>query len=214
MKDFIPWVSPEPNRPTALEEEEEEEEMTRLLDRYAARKRKQQEDAKREADPTEGSDRLPTDGGSEMQAIVIPGSPETGSNDQLGPEDIARGEPRESTPIPPALQVVHPPDQLESRPGNAKLALPGRKRPLSPDRILLNSYLYPHGPASTMKEVTAPGPDDIKLILHRWKPFNRGESTADRLDDLYPRKLRMPVTVREAGLGEEYSVAVPVGTIK
>ena len=24
----------------------------------------------------------------------------------------------------------------------------------------------------------------------------------------------MPVTVREAGLGEEYSVAVPVGTIK
>ena len=52
------------------------------------------------------------DGGSEMQAIVIPGSPETGSNDQSGLEDIARGEPRESTLIPPALQVVHPPDRL------------------------------------------------------------------------------------------------------
>ena len=65
-----------------------------------------------------------------------------------------------------------------------------------------------------MKEVTAPGPDDIKLILHRWKPFNRGESIADRLDDLYPRMRRMHVTVREAGLGEEYFVVVPVGTIK
>ena len=102
-----------------------------------------------------------------MQAIMILGSPEMGSNDQTGPKDIARGEPRESTPIPPALQVVHPPYQLESRPGNAKLALLGLKRPLSPDRILLNSYLPPRGPASAMEEVTVPEPDDIKLILHR-----------------------------------------------
>ena len=110
--------------------------------------------------------------------------------------------------------MVHPLDQLESCPGNAKLALPGCKRPLPPDRILLNSYLPPRGPASAMEEVTAPGLDNIKLILHRWKPFNRSESTANRLDDLYPRTLRMPVTVREARLGEEYFVAVPVGTIK
>ena len=110
--------------------------------------------------------------------------------------------------------MVRPLDQLESRPGNAKLALLGRKRPLPPDRILLNSYLPPRGPASVMEEVTAPGPDDIKLILHHWKPFNRSESVADRLDDLYPRTLRMPVTVQKARLGEEYSVAVPVGTIK
>ena len=65
-----------------------------------------------------------------------------------------------------------------------------------------------------MEEVPAPEPDDINLILHLWKPFNRGEYAADRLNYLYPRTLRMPVTVREAGLGEEYSVAVPVGTIK
>ena len=110
--------------------------------------------------------------------------------------------------------MVHPPDRLESRPGNAKLALPGRKKPMPPDRILLNSYLPPRGPAPSMEEVTTPGPDDIKLILHRWKPFNRGESAADRLDDLYPRTLKMPVTAPEARLGEEYSVAVPVGTIK
>ena len=60
----------------------------------------------------------------------------------------------------------------------------------------------------------APEPDDIKLILHHWKPFNRGESTVDRLGYLYSRTLRMPITAREAGLGEEYSVAVLVGTIK
>ena len=92
MKDFIPWVRPEPSRPSALEEEEEEEEMTRLLDRYAARKGNRQEDAEREADWVEGSNRLPTDGGSKMQVIVIPGSLETGSNDKSGQEDIARGE--------------------------------------------------------------------------------------------------------------------------
>ena len=79
---------------------------------------------------------------------------------------------------------------------------------------MLNFYLPPRDPAPVMEEVTAPGPDDIKLILHRWRLFNRGESAADRLDDLYPRTLRMPVTAREAGLGEEYFVAVLVGTIK
>ena len=50
MEDFIPWVRPKPSWPSASEEEEEEEEMTGLLDRYATRKRKQHEDAKREAD--------------------------------------------------------------------------------------------------------------------------------------------------------------------
>ena len=100
---------------------------------------------------------------------MILGSPETGSNDQSGQEGIAYGEPRESTPIPPALQMVHPLDQSESHPSNAKLALPGRKRPLPPDRILLNTYVPPRGPASVMEEVTAPGPDEIKLILHHWR---------------------------------------------
>ena len=65
-----------------------------------------------------------------------------------------------------------------------------------------------------MEEVTVPGPEDIKRIIHRWKPFNRGESVADRLDDLYSRTLRMPITAWVVGLGEGYSVAVPVGTVK
>ena len=44
--------------------------------------------------------------------------------------------------------------------------------------------------------------------------FQSGESTTDRLNNLYPRMLRMPVTARPVGLGEEYSIAIPVGTVK
>ena len=146
-----------------------------------------------------------------MQAIVIPGSLEMGSSDQLGQEDVTLEEPRGDTAIPPALQVIHPPDRPEIHSDIAKLVRAGRKRSLPPNRILLNSYLPPRDPAPVMEEVIVPGPEDIKRIIHRWKPFNRGESTADRLDDLYPRTLWMPVTARVVGLGEEYSV---VGTVK
>ena len=59
-----------------------------------------------------------------------------------------------------------------------------------------------------------PGPEDIKHIIHRWKPSNQGESAFDRLDNLYPRTLRIPVVARADGLGEEYSVAVLVDIIK
>ena len=124
------------------------------------------------------------DGGSEIQTIVILTSPEMGSNDQPGSEDINREEPREEAPIPHALQMVHPPERSESRRGPTKLTLTGRKKPLSPDRILLNSYLPSRSSTPVMEEVAVLGPNDIKSILHRWKPFNWGESTADRLDDL------------------------------
>ena len=154
------------------------------------------------------------DRGSEIQTIMILASPEMGSNDQPGSEDIAREELREEAPIPHALQVVHPSKRPETRPGAARLALTGRKRPLPPDRILLNSYLPPHGLAPVMEEVAVLEPDDIKSILHRWKPFNRGEATTDRLDDFYLRTLRFPVKAWEAGQGEEYSVAVSVGIVK
>ena len=59
-----------------------------------------------------------------------------------------------------------------------------------------------------------PGPEGIKHIIHRWKPFNRGKSVADRLVDLYLRMLRMPVVSRVGGLGKEYYVVVPAGIIK
>ena len=110
--------------------------------------------------------------------------------------------------------MVHPSERTESHPGAAGLVLIGRKRSFPPDQILLNSYLPPRGLALVMEEVTAPGPDDIKSILHHWRPFNRGESEADRLDDLYPRMLRLPVRAWEARQGEEYSVVVPVDIAK
>ena len=51
--------------------------MTGLLDRYAARKRKQQLSSSSESDPSHiaGPSQPADEGGSEMQAIVIPGSP-------------------------------------------------------------------------------------------------------------------------------------------
>ena len=110
--------------------------------------------------------------------------------------------------------MIHPLDRSKSHPDTAKLAQAEHKRSLSPDRILLNSYLPPRRPASVMEEVTVPGPEDIKRIIHRWKPFNSGESTTDRLGDLYLRTLRMPVTARAIRLGKEYSVVIPVGTTK
>ena len=49
--------------------------MTGLQDRYAARKRKRQEEAEWEAERDEGSIRPPIDRGSEIQTIVILASP-------------------------------------------------------------------------------------------------------------------------------------------
>ena len=77
--------------------------MTGLLDRYAAKKRKREEEAELEAEGTGGSICPPMDGGSEIQTIMIPASPEMGSNDQPGSANIAREEPREEAPIPLAL---------------------------------------------------------------------------------------------------------------
>ena len=81
VEDFIPWVRSEPILPSLLEEEEEEE-MTRLLDHYAARKQKREDEAELEAKGTEGAVRPPIDGGLEIETIVIPASLEMGSNDQ------------------------------------------------------------------------------------------------------------------------------------
>ena len=95
-----------------------------------------------------------------------------GSSDLPGPEDVALGEPREVSLIPPTLQVIHPPDGTESWLNMPKLGRTKRKRPLLPDRILLSSYLPPRGPALAMEEVAVPELEDVKHIIHRWKPFN------------------------------------------
>ena len=80
--------------------------------------------------------------------------------------------------------------------------------------MLVNSYLPPRGPAPPMEEVIVPKPEGAQEIVDRWRPFNRGKSSADHLHDLYPMMLRMPVTVRAVGKGEEYNISVPCSTNK
>ena len=214
VRDFIPWVRPESSHPPDLEEEEEEE-MTGLLNRYVAKKRKQQEDAAREADAAPdqavGSSRPTTGGSSKEQAIIILSSPETGSNDCLDIGDDILGE---AIPTQPVLQTILPPAQVGIQSGRSEFTHTGLKRPKLPDRIITNSYLPARGPAPLKEEVSASGLEDIKRIVRRWTPFNQGESTADRLNSLYPVMLRMPVATRANGVGEDYSVTVHAGTNK
>ena len=205
VRDFIPWVRPESNQPPDLEEEEEEEEeMMGLLDRYASRKRKRQEDVAREADvaPNQatGSRRPAAGGSSEEQAIIILGLPKTRSNDRL---DIGDDVLREAVQAPPALQTILPPAQVGSRSGSSVFKCTGLKRLKLPDRIITNSYLPASGSAPPKEEVSAPGVEDVKRIIRHWMPFNRGESAADRLNKLYPVMLRMPVASRANGVGED-----------
>ena len=47
-----------------------------------------------------------------------------------------------------------------------------------------------------MEEVLAPRSEGAQEIINRWKPFNRGESSAAHLEQLYLAMLRMPVEVR------------------
>ena len=63
-------------------------------------------------------------------------------------------------------------------------------------------------------EVSAPGVDEVKLIMCRWEPFHRGEVAVDQMNNLYPHMLRMPVAARAMGFGEDYSVSIPTGTRK
>ena len=89
-----------------------------------------------------------------------------------------------------------------------------RSRPRLLDRPLLNSYHPPRGSAPPIEEVSAPGPEGAEEIINRWRPFNRGESSTDHLHDLYPALLRMPVTMRAEGKGEEYAISALSSTGK
>ena len=92
--------------------------MTGLLDCYAARMRKLQEDATRGAiaapDQTTGSSRPTTGDSLEEQAIIIPSSPETRSKDRLDIGDNALGESGEAALTLPTLQMIPPPIQVGS----------------------------------------------------------------------------------------------------
>ena len=94
-QDFVKWVPSKSKHSPVLEEEEEEEnDMYGLLHRCADRKRKRDESSEPVADVIpdmdRGSSHPATDGGPKMQAIVISGSPEVGSDDQPAPKKCCR----------------------------------------------------------------------------------------------------------------------------
>ena len=65
-----------------------------------------------------------------------------------------------------------------------------------------------------MEEVSAPRPEGAQKIINRLKPFNRGESAASHLEQLYPVMLLMPVEVRAEGKGKKYVISIPAYTCK
>ena len=90
----------------------------------------------------------------------------------------------------------------------------GLPRPPLPERIITNSYAPSGGSEPPIVEVSVPGADEVKLTMHRWEPFHRGEAAADRMNNLYLHMLRMPVAARGKGFGDDYSVSIPIGTRK
>ena len=192
--------------------------MTGLLDIYAARKRKLQLSSGSESDKSPaqavGPSQPAAEGGLEVHAIIIHGSLESGPPDQTKPAGDARIESKEAYPIPRALQVIPPSDRAEGQPSRSKFMLSGLPRPIFTKRIITNHYAPLCGSEPPRVEVSTPGADEVKYIMRRWESFHRGESAADRLNNLYPHMLRMSVVARGIGLGEDYSVRVPAGTRK
>ena len=88
-------------------------------------------------------------------------------NDQLGLGNITLAENREASSVPAALQVAHPAEQATGQLDRAKYTRTGRRKPLLLDRILVNSYLPPRGPAPPMEEVTVPGLEGAQEIVDR-----------------------------------------------
>ena len=54
-------------------------------------------------------------------------------------------------------------------------------------------------------DTSAPGPDEARSIIDRWNPFNKRDSFATHMRELYPNLLRIPVAARV----EEYSIPFP-----
>ena len=217
-EDFIPWVLPISRRSPNWKEEEEEDEMFSLIHNFAARKRKRDANLKQVADVVpevaEGSSQPCSDGGSDVQAIVISGSPEMGLKDQPALGNVTLAESRKASPVPATIQVVHPLEQADGQSDRAKYTRPKRRRPLHPDFMLVNLHLPHCGLVPPMEEVSVPGPENAQEIIDWWRPSNRGKSPTDHLHDLYPVMLWMLVTFWVGGQGEDYTISVPTDTIK
>ena len=100
-----------------------------------------------------------------MQAIIIPGSPESGPIDQTEPAGVARIESKEADPVPSALQVIPPFDRDEGQPSRSKFIGFGLPRPTLPEQIITNYYVPLCGPDPPRLKVSVPGADEVKYIM-------------------------------------------------
>ena len=196
-EDFVPLVCAEHEDFKDLEEEEREERMTGLLDRYAARKRNHQLSFGSESNiaPAQavGPSQPADEGGSEVQAIIIPSSPESGPTYQTEPAGVAQIESKVADLVLTALQVIPLSVRDEGQPSRSKFIRSELPRSTLPERVISNRYVPSRGPEPLRVEVSAPGADEVKYIMRRWEPFHRRESATDLLNNLYPHMLRMPV---------------------
>ena len=160
-RDFILWVPPISRRSLIREEEEKEKDnMSDLVHNFSTRKRKRdamfEQSANVVLEGARGSSQPCLDKGSEVQAIFISGSLEMSVDDQPAMGNVTLKESREASPVPAALKVIHPPEQATGQADRAKYTRVGCRKPLLPDRMLVNSYLPPRGLAPPMEEVTVP----------------------------------------------------------
>ena len=115
---------------------------------------------------------------------------------------------------PRELQVIPPLYRSKEQPSKSKYMRSRLPKPNQPDQVITHNYLPPRGPKPQRVEISAPRVEEVKDILRRWEPFQRGASAADRLDNLYPHIYRLPVVARGMGLRGDYSVTLPASTPK
>ena len=171
-EDFIPWVPDDTNGPHDLEEVERMERMVRLLDRYAARKRKRQVSSSGESDAATVQsaksshpatyDEPATDGSSGDWAITIPGSPELGPTCGPKSDGADRSESNEGDPTLRALQVIQPSDTGEVTPRRSEYMRSGLPRPKRPDQVITNNYIPPRRLDPPRVEISALGEEEVK----------------------------------------------------
>ena len=142
------------------------------------------------------------------QAIVIMYSPEMGFHDQSSSKTVLFADLGEVSLSHTEVWEGIPSKQITSRPDKATSSWSRRIRSLLLDWVLLNSHIPAQSQAPPMEEVSASGLEGAQEIINRWKSFNRGESSAVHMEQLYPTLLRMLVAVRVRGKGEEYVVLV------
>ena len=167
--------------------------MTGMLDRYVIRKRKRQLSSESESDiaPAQaaGPSQPAVEGGSEVQAIIIPGSPESGPPNQTEPTRDSQTESKKADLVLSVLQVIPPSDRAEGQPSRSKFMRSGLPRPTFTKQIITNHYAPLRGLEPPRVEVSASGEDEVKYIMRRWEPFHQGEFAANWLNNLYPHML-------------------------